>query len=754
MSDRVRTVQKPRALRTRRLSLLASVVLPAAIVASAAQAQDVVVVSADEGTVVSDGVIVLDPVIVSGEKLPRERFETYASVGVVTGEEIEDLNIEDLNDALNMLANVRALPSGTGDSNFSIRGLNGEGVTQPSARSQPIVQVSVDGALQGVEATRRGSRGIWDVDQIEVFRGPQSTLQGRNALGGAVVIETNDPIHEYEAIFSGEGGSDDRISGAFVFNAPIVQDQVAVRVAGQAYQSRNDITYTDPALKDLGKEEFEEIRGKILITPEAIPGLSALLTLSRTHDKPSWNTVTGPNFYDRVFDDPANTAAEFRDTTVDRYIAELGYDFGNGWNLESTTALADTHVDINSPPGSIFARTDTRDVTDLTQDLRVTYDNGGPLSGVFGLFAGQNTSDVKSSITTDTILGTSIPVSAIFGTPSLLIQDLDAEFQTTSIAAYTEMRYKMWDRFTVIGGGRLLRDEVSARIDGEALDFAATQAAIGQCFVLGCVPQPAFAPLVEDSSVANVVALPKIGLAFDITPDQTIAATVNRGYRPGFSEVIPGSTQINVVDPEYLWSYELAYRSRWLGDSLEFDANGFYYDYKDQQILTDNPAFPGQTIALNAGSSHAYGAEFEMRYRPIAPLQVFGSLGLVKTEFDDTVTVINGALVNLEGNAFPEAPTVTATVGALWHHHSGVFAGADVSYTDNFYSSGDLLNEREVGGYTLVNAQLGYEVGPAKIAGYVRNLFDVDYLTSIGANNTFATVGDGRQFGIRGTVRF
>lgn len=111
-----------------------------------------------------------------------------------------------------------------------IRGLKSEGVTQPR-RSAPIISMVIDGAIQNGEAVRRGARGIWDVEQIEVMRGPQSTLQGRNALAGSVIVNTRNPIWTAEVIVDGMFGGNDMRSGAFVLSGPVVLNQLAVRIA-------------------------------------------------------------------------------------------------------------------------------------------------------------------------------------------------------------------------------------------------------------------------------------------------------------------------------------------------------------------------------------------------------------------------------------------------------------------------------------------------------------------------------------------
>lgn len=690
------------------------------------------------------GVIRLDEITVEGERVSRDYFRTYSSIGVVTGRDVTAYNIPSLQQSFGQLANVRQFPSTGGNNGFVIRGLNSEGVTQPS-RSAPIVSVVIDGAIQNGEAVRRGARGVWDVEQIEVMRGPQSTLQGRNALGGSVIVNSRNPTWTPEVIVDGLVGGNEMRSGAFVLSGPIVPNQLAVRLSGQISRETRDIRFTDPAAARLARDEFHQIRGKVLFTPEAIPALTALFTVSHTFDHPGYGVVTGPDFYARRYATTPSSPVEFRQTRVNNYIADISYELAPGWVLKSVTGFAQTSTGISTPAGSLFDRTEQRSGGDFSQDLRLVFNPpGSPLSGVAGLFAGSFTNRANSLISTALL--------APYGIPTASIQDATFDSRTTSIAAYADIRYRFLDRWTLIAGGRILRDTVANDVRGVALDQAATEFNIGFCMIMGCAPSAAYVSLNENVSSSNAVFLPKIGLAFDLASNQTLAATASRGYRSGFAELVAGTTTVNRIAPEFLWSYELAYRSRWLDDRLQVNANLFYYDYRNQQILVENPIVPGGTFTQNGGRSHAYGAEIEARWRPLEGLTLFSSLGLMRTRFDEAITDAG----NLRGKRFPESPTLTFALGGIYRHHSGFFVGADMSYTDGFYSAGDLMNtsSRYLSSFVLVNAQVGYEMRHATITLFARNLLDKQYLTSKSAGGLDATIGDGRVVGIRGTARF
>ncbi len=677
----------------------------------------------DAGSVAADGSITLDTIVIQGEKFPRDTFNTFTSVEVVTSRELDDYVRQTLDEAVNSSPNIRMFED-SGNTNITIRGMNAEGATQPS-RSNPVISVSVDGSEQGIEATRRGSRGIWDVEQIEVLRGPQSTLQGRNALAGTVVIRTKDPTFTPEAIFREEIDTDGLYSGAFAVSGPIIEDQLAFRLSGQVTRDDNDISYSDPVSASHGKEEFEEFRGKLLFTPSELPGFTGLFTVSRTHDTPAYNLVSGPDFFDRKY--VGTGFEEIRDTVVNRYIADLKYEFNPDWTIQSVTSYVDMNQDIDAPRSATFFRDETRERGDFSQDIRLTYGSEeSAFSGVVGVYGGQYSGHAVSESELDPFgLGFPIP-----------FQILDARDKGTSLALYADGRYEFVDRWMLLAGGRLLHDKVSANYKGVVL------------------PGVIDATLDEVSSVSNTEFLPKIGLAFELSENQNVAVTASKGYRPGFSEIIVGTTTINTVEPESLWAYELAYRSKWLEDRLQINGNVFYYDHSNMQVPVPVPGIlgAGYSYTINAGQAHSYGAEIEARWNFDSGLEVFAGLGLLKTKFNDGV--YNGA--SIAGNEFPEAPSLTASLGAFYKHESGWFAGGDVSFTDGYYSKGEVRNQAigAVDSFTIVNAQVGYQTDNLTFTAYAKNLLNEKYLTGVFSNGTSASVGDARSFGLQLTQKF
>ena len=675
----------------------------------------------------------LEQQVVEGEKVLRTVGDTTTSVGIVTGEDIAERQIRDLDGAIAQTANV--VTSSDPNAGFAIRGLNSEGQTGLQHISAvPLIGGVVDGVTQNPDAVRRGARGLWDIDQVEVLRGPQSTLQGRNSLGGAVVVKTNDPTYKQEVIVEGTAGTNELMSGGFVVNSPIVAGQSAFRISGYSTERVRDITYADPENAEMGEDKYSTVRAKLLLEPDDLPGFSALFTVSRTSDKPGSGIVLGPDFNARTL---AGTAdfTDFREGTSMNYASDLSYEFMPGLTLRSVTAYAETETLIKTAAGAAFSRFgDNTDGRDLTQDLRLEIANeGNGLSGVLGLFYGRFTRDNYGDHTV--VLDYFFPGNGLptFPIPYYL-GTIDS--QTTSMAAYADLRYR-WDSLSFIAGGRLLRDAVETSENATALNLSTF----------------GYDPLTGTTKATFNEFLPKVGVTYDVTANQTVGLTYNKGYRTGFEQIIrtPLVNYQSTVAPEYVDTYELSYRSNWLNRTLELNANAFYNDYQDQQVVVLNNVY-SVTEIFNAGSSHSYGAEFEARWRPIEPLQIFASVGLLKTKYDEIE--VSGA--DYSGNEYPEAPAYTLAAGAMYRWQSGLFAGADVRHTDGYFSYGAISNvaTRAVDPYTIVDARVGYEWDHYTLTLFAKNLFDEQYFTSIDRADggilapSYAFVGDSRTVGV------
>ena len=665
----------------------------------------------------SEDIFELPELIIEGGKSPVDFKDSAASIGVLTSDTILTYGVNDLTESYELFGNVRRFEGNRGDNGFVIRGLNSEGVTE-SFNNSPLTSVIVAGATQSREATRRGARGIWDVDQVEIYRGPQSTLQGRGALAGAVIVETKDPTFFWEGAGRVTLGEGEREDGAFVISGPVVDDVLAFRLSGERRFSRKGITFNQPANELLGTDEYRNLRAKLLYQPAGNSALRFELTGSDTYDKPGINVSNSADFFDREFNTAPTTAVEFREANNLNVVSEISYVFDNGHELKSITAFIDSETRIFTPESAVFRRVEDRRGEDFTQDLRYSFGEvEDTFSGVVGLFYGRFTLPLTSRVTAGAVL----------------LQDQTLDDSATNLSVYGDVRWRFADDWSLLAGGRFLHEKIREKGSGQ---FGGTSFSI-------------------DSETDFDVFLPKIGLAYDLSADQTITLTAQRGYRSGFIEVL--DTGVNRVEPEFLTSYELGYKAVAPDESWRFSASAFYAEYKDQQIVIP-VAPPAVSRTLNAGRSRLYGAELEGVYAFDSGFSLFGSLGLLNTKFTD----FNIAGGNATGNVFPEAPEITAAIGVNYRAPSGFFAAATASYTDTYFSTGSIQNDPVllVPSFTNVDLELGYERNDIRAAVFVENLFDRDYVTSLNNNNTFgatpteATVSEERRIGFEIGVTF
>lgn len=307
--------------------MMASAVGVWAVLASLAQAEAPVATAPEAPTQV-------DQVVVTGEKTSRSVQDTVTSVAVTTARTIEREQIRDFYDVVAKTANMSETYGKTG---FTIRGVANNNVS--GGGTGGLATVYVDGAAIPERAMYGGPLDMWDVGQVEVFRGPQSTLQGRNALAGAVIVRTTDPTNDwnFKARVTSASGDDRAI--ALAGGGPIVQDQLAFRLAFEDHQSDGFIYNTTRKLDD-DALDTRMIRGKLLLTPAAAEGFKAVATMSHNERKSgyvfTYSRTDTPDYFDHrvtTTNDP-NTS----DITTDIATLELEQKIGERFTLSGVAS--------------------------------------------------------------------------------------------------------------------------------------------------------------------------------------------------------------------------------------------------------------------------------------------------------------------------------------------------------------------------------------------------------------------------------
>jgi outer membrane receptor protein involved in Fe transport len=782
------------------------VTLAASFVGFVAEEQTVTVRAGASVTVdfaLAEDATQLNEIVVRSEKFTRDLQATQSSVNVVDAAQVEALAVRDWRDASRLVGNFAPTAFG----GFVIRGVNSTGVG--SGGTGTTAQLYVDGVAQNATTVRTGMRGLWDVEAVEVFRGPQSTVAGRNALAGAVAIRTKDPVFTWDAAARVRGGNQSTREAALMLNAPLVDDQLALRVSGE-YQ------FLDPGfdyarLDTLGFDDFDQsvnnaygdVRARLLVTPTALPGFSARLGYTYAYDRPNLNQdATLPADADPQLlagcapgavgtpdappCDQGALEAAFAGRTSNQVVAPREWNHVHNTSLEmsydATDALTLTSIsgflvsnryfdtltyqapDVVTPVSNKQDRT----TTDFTQELRLNV-NAARTTAVVGGYLGTFHTDTDRTDRGDIFPIVRPLLEAQVGPlpPFEILYEAEVPFtsRNTNLAAFGEVNYAaVPDRLTLTAGLRYDRESVDNRTALDAtvsapnspLPAPTTEALLDA--VRSQISETEGAP-----SQTFDALLPKAGVTVDLTPDASLGATVQRGYRAGGAQVLSNG-ETNTFDPEFTWNYEVAFRSQWLGRRLTVNANAFYTDWRDQQLLD---RVEGTTLnrTVNAGASTLYGAELEVRAVPAAYLTTFASLGLVQAEFDRFV-LLEGTdeARDLAGYGFPNAPGETVAVGVSYAPPTGFFGAASASYTGAYYSDLDVLPPQdapgdeplfEAGGYTVVDARVGYTTRlqgvQTSVALFGRNLFNEDVFlqTNFDPTNTpVARLGLPRVVGV------
>lgn len=647
------------------------------------------------------GPIRLDPIIVEGELLTRTLQDTQTSAVVIRGEELEQRSDPDIFTVIERTPGVNAA---AGNSDIAIRGIPSFGFAAGRGNGQAVSTI-VDGAsLSNVSAVNsRIPYSTWDLEQIEILRGPQSTQTGRNALAGSVNIQSKDPTFEYEAKARGELANLNTQGGAFAVNIPIIEDTLAVRLSGDYERSDGFIENSTLGIDDAGDRENTTLRAAIRLQPTE----KFEATLKYFHIDSKLGEV---NVDESLFSDERTVTADvpgFSDSRVDSVALNLNYDLTDDFAITSKTnyfegdkeSLEDG--DFSSTPGSSIFR--TREGDNFQQEIQVSYDRD-PVRGVLGLFY----ADIEES---------SFTRSESPGLTSLLVSTAETE----NAAVFGEIEVNVLSDLRLIGGLRYDREKTSTRAD--AFDAEATFDAF----------------------------LPKAGIVYDVTDDLSVGFTVQRGYRAG-GVVSNFAGQPNEFDPEFTWNYEASVRSQWLNKRVTANANFFYTSWKDQQVLQIVPAGPPFFLDVevtNAGKSRLFGGEFELTALATENLEVFASGAFVRTEFQEFVALGQ----DFSGNEFNYAPRFSAAAGATYWFDNGIFISADGSFTDDSFD--DTANTTKIDSRFLVNARIGYEAENFEVFAFARNLFDRDYaVRRFSGVTTRLEPGEPLAFGIVGKVRF
>lgn len=634
-------------------------------------------------------------IVVTAERTDRTLRETASSVVVKTASDVERLGgAYSLDDVLSRTPNlVSTRPSSQAP---AIRGLDGTGPATGGdaffGGTRARVNFQVDNRTLSFNEAVYLDGLLWDMQQIEVYRGPQSTLQGRNAIAGVIAVKPVDPGFTFSGRARAVIGEDHVRQYSGAVGGPIVADVLAFRVAADWRTERSFAQFTPFTARDSGlSTELKNIdhpdryrslslRGKLLFTPT--PDIRALLTVTHSDAfAPQSADVVRP-FKDHVAAFP--TMPRFR-TRADSAVLDTDIGLGDGVTLAMLGTFSDFRVQRFAALGGGNALIDGRE---YSFEPRIRFGSSDDrLSGFIAALAFRARQDEEIDIF-DGIFDDKTDTNALFG----------------------ELTFKPNEAFGVTLGARY-EEERRRRAGGAG-------------------------PFVIDLDRKFKAFLPRATVTLKASDAVTVGATIGRGYNAGgagfaFDPPFPNY----VYGKETVNNYEGFVRASLDDGRLDLRANVFFNDYKGLQLPFDLNPDPAifSTVIRNAKRATTYGAEVEATYRPIEALSLFASAGLLKTK----VNRYNDPAI--EGNELVRAPAFSLNAGFTLKPVEQLELSFDMRYTDAYFS--DILNNArgKTDPFTVANAQIGWRQGPARLFVAASNLFDTTdvQLLSPGATRDF-----------------
>jgi len=679
----------------------------------------------------------LQTVTVTAQKRKESVLKTAVSVTAMTSADLNAAGVNGTADLVNIVPNVQIGTSDNGNTNIAIRGI---GSNNTAEAGDPAAAFHVDGVYLGRPRSAAGT--FFDLERVEVLRGPQGTLYGRNATAGAVNVITNKPsFSKASGDINFEVGNYAAHQVEAAVNVPL-NSQVALRFAGMEAQ-RNDYVETSSPEK---KHHTEA--GRVQAMVKFTPDVSLLLSLDHARFSGAVTAgVPAPLLADKGDAGRINlkqlggTAQQ----TEEGAAAELNWNLGPAtltYVGAHRTSKSRNSEDINF--GFLVEhRGGTTKAAQDSHELRLSSNDNGNLKWVAGVFTFEET-QATDSFFAGGLLGFKLPY---------INGKSNAVFGQATYSVMPDLRFTL--------GLRSTKDEKTAK-DGLSTNAFPTLGG-GPLFV-------GHTDFNQSWSKSNWRA----GAEYDLSKDAMLFVTAATGYKSGgfnnAEATPPGAPAIGAkaYNPESLSSIEGGYKARLMGGRAQVSATAYHYSYKDLQLgsIVDNGAGGVSSRIINAGKASVSGLELESKFKVGTDGRVDAWVGLTQAKYDEFASCVNeisGASAVCSGNALRNAPKVQ--LGLAYEH--ALALGADTlrlrvatRYSGAYFNDDVNSAVFKQDAYHRTDLSVRYEPSSDKwwLGAFVRNLEDSNVKASrypaVIAGQAYTYLGAPRTIGLQGGVHF
>jgi iron complex outermembrane recepter protein len=588
----------------------------------------------------------------------------------------------------------------------TVRGLDGNGVAAGGGGAvtgaNPRMSNYVDGVARTYGATPDGQGGFWDMAQVEIYRGAQSTQLGQNSIAGAIVQTTQNPKFKDEvAVQLGAHNRRATFNGALMLNK-VFGDQLAVRFTAEGLDGKSAIDYsgmtatglTAADRDELGRTQYGRVRFKALYAPTE--QLALKLTVEQERRKNAYTPDGASNSSRRELSNAVYGTLDYDNKIV---ALNANHELSPEWLFDAvlsqqkaTTQFGPPKVGTPNPAGFLNFSFQS---DEIALEPKLVYKaRQGRTGAVLGAF-------VKTRQRDD------------LGRPGSLFE-LAADDRAKSASVYADATVQLSAAWDLLAAARFQNDR-------QKRNFSAFDGSLGFGF-----------------DERNRVFLPKLGATFHASRDASVSVS--------FVTFTPYRYQ-----KETAKTVELVARTQWLDRQLTANANLFFTQLKDAQTSGVGPAGPDDAIYVNLAKAQTKGLEFDLVYQPKPGQRLQFALGLLDTKIVNFGSVANNSN---NGKQLALSPHVTANLGGSFEVLPQLTVGADVAFVGRRFSDYQNTPEDQLASYSVSNMNAQYRLGSVTITGYVNNLFDRLVQTSRTTANDSAYVNDPRTVGVNLKVEF
>jgi iron complex outermembrane receptor protein len=622
-----------------------------------------------------DGVSALDDVVVSARRRDELLKDVPISVSAIGEERLEQTGASDIT-ALQQQTPNATVQVARGSNSTLISFIRGVGQQDPLWGFEPGVGLYVDDVY--VARPQGAVLDIYDVQRIEVLRGPQGSLYGRNTVGGAVKYVTNSLSNDPELTLRGAYGSYNQIDLMAAGSLPLA-DNFRVGGAIASYQRDGYGTNVNTGAEHYNKDV---LAGRVSAEWEPRSDMSIRLAYDRVQDdsnpRHGHREVAGATPAGAVRPSVYDTNAGVGDVNsvmTQGASATVRLELNDNWTFKSITAWrdgeTDTVIDFDNTPAPTLDIPAFYADDQFTQEFQFLFDFDR-IQGIAGFFYLNGHAEGAF----DTILGNA---GIVIGTAG--------QVDTESWAGFADINFDLTDRLHLGLGMRYTLDEKRGTV------FRANYLGAVRSPLLGGTVR---APLLVRTNYTNskdfTQFTPRIALSYDLTDDMTTYVSYSQGFKSGGfdmrGDAVFTPNTVNGYNPETVDSYEIGLKGAL--DRLTFAASVFYNEYQDQQVTTQVPAVGGiASFVDNVGSSTFYGAEFEGQLRILDNLSANFAVGYLHSDFEEFLRY-NLTLARFEDISnqvvLQNAPEWTGYLGFTW---IGDVAGGALAVTPSVSYRGD-----------------------------------------------------------------